>query len=419
MVKSRTWYSRWSGFWFLTSFLLLIGYLWISTGVGSTASRFTTASLRKNIFFRLSNTAAVAPPAEIIFYTDASKYLSLKVSDLEVLHTPSCNRPYVLIATPLKDAEEYMSQYVSQLLDDPYPKSCLSIGFLVSDSKFDVDPLLQNIFSEMGAPASFTRSGTAAAALNASKALLRAGYRRVTLVTHDFHYSLALEHRHDYDAQPARRRVLAQSRNHLVHVALKDEDFVLWLDSDVLIPPGQDPLNKLVTLSTTGKTPSGEVALQVGGKPVIPSILTADCRVPASQGNRSYDLNTWKMKKSPGSNASPKEVINFFNYEQSKGVASRHYNEGSLWFQGYLSIISPYLHDGFYYGAHLRDRGMLTRVDAVGGTFLLVRAKLHRLGLMFPVSSVRHTIETEGLALSALDFGVLSWFTSVMYTVHH
>lgn len=417
MRKLRAWYSRRSAFCILLLFLLLIGYQWISTCVGSTNHHLTTTSPPSILSFKLSNKATIAPPAELIFYTDAMKYFSPKVSGLEKLHVPSCNRPYVLIATPLKDAEEYMNRYVAQLLSDPYPKSCLSIGFLVSDSEPDVHPLLYNIFSEMGAPASLTRSGTAAAALNASKALLLAGYRRVTVVTHDFNYSLSPKHRHDYDAQPARRRILAQSRNLLVNLALKEEEFVLWLDSDVQIPPGQDPLNTLVTLSTTGKTISGEVALQVDGKPVIPSILTVDCRIPVSNVNRSYDLNTWKLKNSPGSNTSANEVIEFFNVMQSTAVASRYYNEQFIWFQGYHSLISI-SHDDFYFGSHLGDHGMLTRVDAVGGTFLLVRAKVHRLGLMFAVSSVRHTIETEGLALSALDFGVLSWFTNLVYTIH-
>lgn len=72
----------------------------------------------------------------------------------------------------------------------------------------------------------------------------------------------------------------------------------------------------------------------------------------------------------------------------------------------------------FYYGSDLRDFGLVSRVDAVGGTFLLVKAKLHRLGLMFTVSSVRHTIETEGLALSAIDFGELVWFIPMVYVTH-
>ena len=47
----------------------------------------------------------------------------------------------------------------------------------------------------------------------------------------------------------------------------------------------------------------------------------------------------------------------------------------------------------------------MVRVDSVGGTALLIRADLHREGLMFPPYSHRGYIETEGLAMMAQDMG--------------
>jgi len=64
------------------------------------------------------------------------------------------------------------------------------------------------------------------------------------------------------------------------------------------------------------------------------------------------------------------------------------------------------------------------RMDSVGGTMLLVKADLHRDGLIFPpykygVESTRMRnphlvwgqgeIETEGLAMMAADMGVQCW----------
>ena len=58
-------------------------------------------------------------------------------------------------------------------------------------------------------------------------------------------------------------------------------------------------------------------------------------------------------------------------------------------------------------------------LDAVGGTILLVRADVHRGGLVFPpflygresprIRPVRGEIETEGLAIMARDRGHACW----------
>jgi hypothetical protein len=85
----------------------------------------------------------------------------------------------------------------------------------------------------------------------------------------------------------------------------------------------------------------------------------------------------------------------------------------------------------------LRDGPEVTRLDAVGGTMLLVRADLHRDGLVFPpllygrespfardpspyVGSAggRGEVETEGLALMARDMGVQCWGMPNLEIVH-
>lgn len=47
-------------------------------------------------------------------------------------------------------------------------------------------------------------------------------------------------------------------------------------------------------------------------------------------------------------------------------------------------------------------------LDGVGGTFTLIKAVVHRVGVNFPEQPIDHAIETEGLAKSAKrqGFGV-------------
>jgi Anp1 len=83
----------------------------------------------------------------------------------------------------------------------------------------------------------------------------------------------------------------------------------------------------------------------------------------------------------------------------------------------------------------LRDSGDLVRLDAVGGTMLLVRADVHRDGLVFPAylygRKSRYArdpspltghgvgeVETEGLGMMAKDMGVECWGMPNLEIVH-
>ncbi len=136
--------------------------------------------------------------------------------------------------------------------------------------------------------------------------------------------------------QRERRSVLAKSRNHLLFRALGDEDWVLWLDVDVVeYPPGI-----IERLLETGK-----------------DIVQPNC--VREYGGESFDLNAWR-------------------------------DRGRL-----------HLHD-------LRGEGDVVRLDSVGGTMLLVRADVHREGLVFPPYPYRSHLARRRLfpqarqALSAL-----------------
>ncbi len=248
----------------------------------------------------------------------------------------------VLILTPVKDAEEFLDGYFARLRTLTYPHERISLGMLESDSQ---DRSYERLLRERPA--------------------LEDEFRAVTICARDFGYRLPRGRRRwERDLQLERRTTLARSRNHLLLRALADEDYVLWLDADVV----QYPPDIIQTLLAAGK-----------------EIVQPNCvREP---GGKSFDLNAWRDR------------------------GRRH------------------LHD-------LRDEGDLVELHSVGGTMLLIRADLHRDGLVFPpflygrghprarvfngfVSLLRPwrllrgehhgEVETEGLALMAHDMGYTCW----------
>jgi GT2 family glycosyltransferase len=258
----------------------------------------------------------------------------------------------VLILTPVKDAEEFLERYFANLRGLAYPREQLSLGMLESDSEDGTWQRLQEEWPR-----------------------LEQELRRVTLCRHDFGYRIPPgRSRWSASLQIGRRSALARSRNHLLFRALHDEDWVLWLDVDVI----EYPADIIETLLAPDK-----------------DIVTPNC--VRTRGGSSYDLNAWR-------------------------------DRGRL-----------HLHD-------LRSEGDLVRLDAVGGTMLLVRADAHREGLVFPPflygrsnPRARHfnhfvtiyrpwrvlegdhrgEIETEGLAMMAHDMGYRCWGMPNVEVIHH
>jgi len=235
----------------------------------------------------------------------------------------------VLILTPMKSACRFLDGYFAGLRKLSYPRQRVSIGILESDSRDDT----------------FTQIETRLAAET---------FRRVTLVKKDFGFHMP-DGTPRYEAvyQPARRAVLARSRNHLLFRALDDEDWVLWLDVDVVDYPA-DVIERLIALDC--------------------DIAHPHCVI--EPGGETFDLNAW-----------------------------RDHGRTRM--------------------GDLRGSGMV-RLDAVGGTMLLVRADRHRDGLVFPPffygarsrfvrephplgGGIVGEIETEGLGIMAKDMGIECW----------
>lgn len=130
----------------------------------------------------------------------------------------------VLILTPVKDAAEHAADYFARLRSLSYPLALISIGILESDSKDDTYDLFRN-----------------ACTLNESH------FRKMQIWQKHFGYRFAEGvPRWEPKIQLQRRSILARSRNHLLFHALDDEDWVLWLDADVIEYP-DDIIQKLLS----------------------------------------------------------------------------------------------------------------------------------------------------------------------------
>jgi hypothetical protein len=225
----------------------------------------------------------------------------------------------------VKDAAPFLSGYFGLLESLRYPRDLLSIGFLESDS---IDGTFE--------------------ALEERVRNLQTTFRRVGVWKRDFGYRIrAGTERWAPHVQLMRRSVLARSRNHLLSRALTDEEWVLWIDVDVV----EYPPDILERLLATGK-----------------SIVHPHCVL--DYGGPSFDRNAWRDR-------------------------------------GRLHLDA------------LRSESDLVRLDAVGGTMLLVNADIHRDGLVFPPFPYGRTNpaarpdhaeqDTEGLGLMARDMGHQCW----------
>jgi hypothetical protein len=252
---------------------------------------------------------------------------------MSVYPTSSCERfrpPKVLILTPIKNADHHLDRYVDLIERLDWPHLQLSIGILESDS---TDGTLER--------------------LETLRPRLRARAQSVTILKKDFGFHIPPGFPRWAPAfQLARRAVLARSRNQLLFGALDREDWVLWIDVDVIdYPP--DTIGRL---------------LREGRDIIQPHCVL----VP---NGPTFDLNAWT----------------------ERGTRTMH---------------------------DLRGSEVPVRLDSVGGCMLLVRADLHRDGLIFPAfrygvesPAIRKPhpiwgageIETEGLAMMARDMGYQCW----------
>ncbi|HYH23441.1 MAG TPA: glycosyltransferase [Azospirillum sp.] len=249
----------------------------------------------------------------------------------------------VLVLTPVKDAVAHLPRYLDLLGRLDHDPSRLSLGFLEGDSRDGTHDWLAARLPE-----------------------LQRRYRRVTLLRHD-HGFRPDGPRWAPAIQRRRREVLARARNRLLSGALGDEDWVLWLDADLV----DYPPDLLARLLTAGR-----------------DIVVPHCVLP---DGRTFDLNSFRLDGTEVGEEDPCHLVDGI-LQPPRGVGRRYLDA----FAG--EEIVP--------------------LDGVGGTALLIRADLHREGLCFPPYSHRGYIETEGLAMMARDMGVTAWGLPDLRIVH-
>ena len=324
--------------------------------------------------------------------------------------------PLVLILTPVKNAVRFLPRYVRNVGALTYPHSSISLALMDSDSDDEPSDAQRAVVAALAANGSlpgfelgsarWRHTGTLYSLLALLPAL-RAEYRSVSVLQHNFGVSRA-GNRHAEGFQLARRAALARSRNHLLSSALRDEQWVLWLDCDVAAFP-HDVVQAL---------------LAARRDIVVPNVVM-------TPGGRSYDLNSWRVRDAAlGDSASLAAVRAHHDAVHAAEVAAGR--PRALHLEGYRADDAQthvYLHS-------LRSRAAtaapeaaraaaaappprVARLDAVGGAMLLVNAELHRHGLSFPPFVYRHRIETEGLSMMALDMGVLSYGLPDVEVIHH
>lgn len=271
--------------------------------------------------------------------------------------------PEVLLLTPLKQASGHLEQYFGLIQSLTYPKSKISLGYLVSDSSDGTYELVkQHFHSDLGASENGTK------------------YKRITLIKQDFSYNPGTSWGdiHSLRNQLSRRSVLAKSRNYLLMSALQPEHaWVLWIDSDVSFYPST-LIEDLIKFTGPQK-----------------HIIAPNNFWKSKDGKEApYDRNNWQ--ETPESRKFVKET------------------KEAVLFEGY----SNYKTGRIILGDLRGSSENIVKLDGVGGTVLLVRARLHREGLVFMPVPFEKAIETEALAKLALAMGYQPWGLPNYITFH-
>jgi hypothetical protein len=237
----------------------------------------------------------------------------------------------VLILTPMKSALRFLDTYFAGLERLSYPHRLLALGILESDSSDGTfDAVKQRL--KQACP----------------------GFQRKVLFKRDFGFVIPQGvPRYTAVYQAQRRAVLARARNQLLFRALRDEDWVLWLDADVIEYP-IDIVERLLALDR--------------------DIVHPNCVI--DYGGESFDRNAW----SAGGHKLLSDM-------RGQGLVRLESVGGTM-----LLVRADRHRDGlvfppFFYGARsrwVRDPHPLRR-ESVG------------------------EIETEGLAIMAKDMGVECW----------
>ncbi|KAF9378045.1 hypothetical protein CPB97_009800 [Podila verticillata] len=264
----------------------------------------------------------------------------------------------VLILTLVRDRESWgggrsFHDFLTLVQGFDYPMSNIRIGVLASD-KQEFDAITKYV-QQLPATDLFPRTHVI---LREKDAGISRGDRKGDNVQRD------------------RRRLIARLRNFLLYSTLRDEDSVLWIDSDMV----KIPSDLLLRMIRSGK-----------------DIITTATRLGPTGGFN--DLNAWV-----GERITPNE-------EEQRTIE-----------QGGIFVPRP---KSVKFTHELQQE--FSPLDSVGGTVLFVRGEIHREGVAFTTNYVigsgwKHEgydgIESEGLCYVAGFLGYKCWGMPHAITEH-
>lgn len=193
-------------------------------------------------------------------------------------------------------------------------------------------------------------------------------YDSIQILQRDFQFNLAAEVRHGFEGQPVRRAFIARARNYLLTSALKpDHSWVLWLDVDVV---RYDP-DILMDLMSIDK----------------------DIVVPNTLWHLEDNWDFWGFDRN-----------NFAETEESLRLLAKLGPDVAL-VEGYRELATHRLHL-VDMPTHLGLASV--PLDGIGCTFTLVKAQVHREGVMFPTYVFENQVSCGLGGLLAMSVRVCS-----------
>jgi glycosyltransferase involved in cell wall biosynthesis len=295
-----------------------------------------------NSYFRVLN--EIARRVDVDGYFKGVKHhdSSQLIIKSSVITAHRDNLPSVLILTPMKNTKKRLNRYFELIGKLDYPRHLISIGILEGDSNDGTWPELINLSSS-----------------------LRHMYSSLKIDKYDTGHKFNDPHL-TRDIRFSRISNLAHVRNTLLTRNIHHQDWVLWIDADVIDYPA-DLIQRLLS-------PEKKI--------VVPLCTRPDGSI--------FDKNTFIFNQDPGNGEQPDYLIDGNYHPPSE--AGRHYLDS------------------------VQDTWV--PVDGVGSTTLLIHADLHRQGLIFPSFNYKGFIGTEGLAVMANDMGVQCWGGTTIKVIH-
>lgn len=237
-------------------------------------------------------------------------------------------------------------------------------------------------------PDEFTRIK---AFINEEQEVLSKYYEKITIVLAPFLDENVGFDRHERQLpqfQRLRRRLIAKSRNFLLLNVLQDEQYTLFVDTDIV--SFEHPERIISTFINSHKDI------------IVPRITKGE--------NHDYDKNSWRGERTKPT----QEELDLMDQNKWNEWDYVPYDTDNIWhFATYMNDVDD------EQSKHKDDYQYIVPLDSVGGAVLFAKSIVYKQGAIFPTSNIVGTswdrsegydgIETEGLCYLARPLGYSCW----------